>query len=360
MNPNPFELSNPVSLSANESGDGHEAKPNQVLLCIDAANAIYRAHYGITGQNRPYLKSSKGVPTGALMTVLKMIQSVKEEYEKKGFSCVIVMAQESRGATFRDQAQESYKSDRKETPIEIKQQIQLMNQLCGALGWGFAQKDGYEADDVLASLANPVLHASMGMTGSWKVVIVTSDKDAFQSVRPKDETGCEVEVWNWNLKGAMDSAAVEAKTGVKPVYIADWLALMGDGVDHVVGLDGVGPKTAAKWVNQWGGLQGIWSQWEAFEKKDPKGAAKIKEHEALIKHNVMMTTTVKDLKEEHWHVDQWRDPQRVRWEEAMGYLDEWEMIKTKEWLQAERLKKSLRAGGEGEESGRSKVWKQGR
>lgn len=321
----------------------------KALLVVDAANALYRAHYGILNGpgNRPYLKSSKGIPTGALMTMINMVLAVEQEYQKAGYECTIVLALESKIKTFRDELQESYKQQRAETPQEVKIQLAWMEKILPWLGWEALRCNGYEADDILATLGASENHASLGLTQDWKVVLMTSDKDALSSIKKQDtdQNAVEVEVWNWNLKGVMTSEEVVKKFGVLPHQIQDFLVLMGDSVDGVEGIDRVGKKTAAKWINRWGSIESWSEKWGDIEKEDPKAFTIIRDNEAKIKHNIKMVKTATDLMQPEWNVENWGGGiDEIHKEMLKQTLMDLEMTKTWEVIQKydARLKKDGR------------------
>ena len=210
-----------------------ERKP---LILVDGSSYLYRAFHAM-----PPLTNSKGQPTGAIYGVVNMLRKLIKDYQPEYMAVVF----DAKGKTFRDELFEDYKAHRPPMPEELEAQIEPLHQVIEAMGIPLLMVDGVEADDVIATLAEQAVASGMD------VVISSGDKDLAQLVND------HVVVVNTMNDSVLDRAAVEAKFGVPPERIVDWLALVGDAVDNIPGIPGVGPKTAAKWLQKYGSLDAI-------------------------------------------------------------------------------------------------------
>jgi DNA polymerase-1 len=210
--------------------------PQKTLLLVDGSSYLYRAFHAL-----PELKSPSGEPTGAIRGVLSMLRRLAEDYKAEARACVF----DARGPTFREAEYPEYKANRPSMPELLAAQIEPLKQAVVALGWPVLAVEGVEADDVIATLA---AHAKRA---GWRTVVSTGDKDLAQLV---DE---DVTLVNTMSNETLDIEGVKRKFGVAPEQIVDYLALTGDAVDNVPGVDKVGPKTAAKWIQQYGSLDAV-------------------------------------------------------------------------------------------------------
>ena len=210
--------------------------PEKTLLLVDGSSYLYRAFHAL-----PELKSPKGEPTGAIYGVLSMLRKLGADYKAEARACVF----DTKGRTFRDDAYPEYKANRAPMPEELAAQIEPLKDAIAALGWPVLAIEGVEADDVIATLAEQAKRAG------WRSVISTGDKDLAQLV---DE---RVTLVNTMSNEKLDGPGVREKFGVPPERIVDYLALTGDVVDNVPGVPKVGPKTAAKWLQQYGSLDEV-------------------------------------------------------------------------------------------------------
>ena len=209
------------------------------LLLVDASSYLYRAFHAL-----PEFRSPAGEPTGAILGVVNMLKKLKQDFPSDYIAAVF----DPKGKTFRDDIYPQYKATRQAMPEDLASQIQPLFETVAALGWPVVIVDGVEADDVIGTL---VRHAESAH--GWDSVISTGDKDLTQLVTGKV-------LWVNTMATPMeklDPAGVKAKFGVPPDRIIDYLALMGDAVDNVPGVDKVGPKTAAKLIEQYGSLEGV-------------------------------------------------------------------------------------------------------
>ena len=206
------------------------------LVLIDGSSYLYRAFHAL-----PPLSNAQGEPTGALFGVVNMLRSTLKE--RPAYVAFVVDAP---GKTFRDDLYDQYKANRPPMPDELRSQVEPMCRIVEALGISILRVPGVEADDVIGTLA------LQGLAQDLKVTISTGDKDFAQLVRPG------IELVNTMTGSRMDSdAAVMEKFGVRADQIIDLLALMGDTVDNVPGVEKCGPKTAAKWLAEYQHLDGV-------------------------------------------------------------------------------------------------------
>jgi DNA polymerase-1 len=206
------------------------------LFLIDAHSYIHRAYHAL-----PPLTTSKGLPVGALYGFARMLlKLLREESPDAACACF-----DSPGPTFRHKLFPQYKGTRKEIDEDLKRQLEISRDVAQALGFSIAALPGYEADDLLATLAKT------GRDNGFEVALVTSDKDALQLVGPG------VKVYN-AAKGAwMAEDEVRSKFGVPPRHIVDYLAIAGDNIDNIPGVRGIGPVGAKNLVNRYGGVESI-------------------------------------------------------------------------------------------------------
>ena len=206
------------------------------LVLVDGSSYLYRAFHAL-----PPLTNSRGEPTGAVLGVLNMLNKlVKEEAPER-----LAVVFDAPGRTFRDDLFEAYKAHRPPMPDDLRAQTQPLLDAVAALGLPLLQVPGVEADDVIGTLAE------RGAAAGFQVLISTGDKDMAQLVGPG------VELVNTMSNTRLDRAGVKAKFDVYPEQIVDYLALVGDSADNIPGVSGVGPKTAAKWLNLYGTLDAL-------------------------------------------------------------------------------------------------------
>ncbi|WP_297474469.1 DNA polymerase I [Ferrovum sp.] len=211
-----------------------EKRPHLVL--VDGSSYLYRAFHAL-----PDLRNRHGEPTGALYGVLNMLARLKEDYKPDHVACVF----DAPGPTFRHQAFPDYKAQRPAMPADLVGQIAPLHQAIRALGWPLLQESGVEADDVIATLTHQAR-----MLG-WKVTISSGDKDLVQLLTDG------VTLINTLSNERLDVVRATEKYGVTPTQFVDYLTLVGDTADNVPGVPKVGPKTAAKWIQQFGTLDDL-------------------------------------------------------------------------------------------------------
>jgi len=214
----------------------------KTLLLVDGSSYLYRAFHAL---QRADLRNRNGEPTGAIYGVLNMLRRLLKDAPADYAACVF----DAKGRTFRDDLYPEYKANRPPMPEDLAAQIAPLKQAIDALGWPRLEIEGVEADDVIGTLARRAEREGM------KVVIASGDKDLAQLVNPA------VTIENADpatgKREILDESGVEAKFGVRPERMLDYLTLVGDSVDNVPGVEKVGPKTAVKWLAQYGTLDGV-------------------------------------------------------------------------------------------------------
>lgn len=207
-----------------------------LLVLVDGSSYLYRAFHGL-----PPLTNRKGVPTGAVYGVVRMVRKLIEEEQPDKVAVIF----DAKGKTFRHQLYKDYKANRPPMPDDLQVQVEPLHELIRALGIPLLSIADVEADDVIGTLAQS------GVVMNHRVLISTGDKDMAQLVNE------HVTLINTMSNLRMGVEGVQEKFGVTPNQIIDYLALMGDKVDNIPGVPGAGPKTAVKWLQQFGTMQGV-------------------------------------------------------------------------------------------------------
>ena len=221
--------------------DSKSDQTGKTLLLVDGSSYLYRAFHAL-----PDLRTSKGEPTNALRGVLSMLRKLRREYPADYIACVF----DAKGKTFRDDLYPEYKANRPPMPDDLASQIAPLHEAVRAEGWPLVAVEGVEADDVIGTLV--VDAAARGI----RSIVSTGDKDMAQLVDG------HVTLVNTMSEETLDAAGVTAKFGVPPERIVDYLTLIGDAVDNVPGVAKVGPKTAVKWLAEYGTLDNLMAQSE--------------------------------------------------------------------------------------------------
>ncbi|MDC7712557.1 DNA polymerase I [Vogesella sp. LYT5W] len=208
----------------------------KTLLLIDGSSYLYRAFHAM-----PDLRSPTGDPTGAIYGMVNMLRRLEKEVQFDYSACIF----DAKGKTFRDELYPEYKANRPSMPTDLAAQVVTVYEVVRASGWPLLMVDGVEADDVIGTLARSAEAAGM------RVIVSTGDKDMAQLVTPA------VSLVNTMTNENLDEAGVQEKFGVPPHLIIDYLTLIGDKVDNVPGVDKCGPKTALKWLQEYGTLEGV-------------------------------------------------------------------------------------------------------
>ncbi|MCP6696951.1 DNA polymerase I [Pseudomonas donghuensis] len=232
------------------------------LVLVDGSSYLYRAFHAL-----PPLTTSKGLPTGAVKGVLNMLKSLRKQYPDSLFAVVF----DAKGGTFRDEMFAEYKANRPSMPDDLRVQIEPLHASVRALGYPLLCVEGVEADDVIGTLARSSAAAGR------PVIISTGDKDMAQLVDG------HITLVNTMTGSVLDVAGVHEKFGVGPEHIIDFLALMGDKVDNIPGVPGVGEKTAVGLLTGiGGGLSDLYQNLDKVPALAIRGAktlpAKLEEH----------------------------------------------------------------------------------
>jgi len=216
------------------------------FVVVDGSSYLFRAYFAL-----PPLTNSKGKPTGAIYGVINMLRRLKKDYDPEH----LVVVFDSKEKTFRHALYHDYKANREVMPEDLAIQIKPLHEVIRALGFPLVVKPGIEADDVIATLAR------IAEKHGLKTVISTADKDLAQLVNDN------ITLVNTMTGHTMDSGGVKEKFGVPPDRIIDYLTLVGDTSDNIPGVPKVGPKTAAKWLEEYGSLKNIIKHADKFTGK---------------------------------------------------------------------------------------------
>jgi DNA polymerase-1 len=250
------------------AADVHE----KTLLVLDGNSLTYRAFYGIPTD----MVTASGQVTNAVYGMTSMLLTLLKDHKPSG----IVVAFDRPEPTFRHIAEPSYKAQREASPDILRQQMGIVKELLTAMGVTICELSGFEADDVIATVADQAVDIG------YKVIIVTGDRDSYQLVRDPD-----VRVL-YNKRGVSDyalydEAGIFERTGVTPRQYIAYAALRGDPSDNLPGVPGVGEKTAAKLIATYGGLDGIF---EHAHEQTPKLKSSLVENEQLARKNEDLMT----------------------------------------------------------------------
>ena len=291
----------------------------KTVLLVDGSNFLYRAFHGL-----PDLRTSAGEPTGAIKGFANMLKMIRSMIKPDYAACVF----DAHGGTFRDEIYSEYKANRPPMPDDLACQVEPIFSMVKAQGWPFLQVPGIEADDVIGTLAK------QAEKKGFKVFIATGDKDMSQLVTDN------VFILNTMTRQILDVEGVKNKFGVTPDKIIDYLSLMGDAVDNVPGITKCGPKTAAKWVNDFGGLDEIMRR--ADEVKGKAGEY-LREGMSFLPTARALVTIKTDADLSAW-VDGGEVTSLVFKDEDTAFLTDfyarWEMQQSKKSVQRQALPKS--------------------
>ena len=206
------------------------------LLLIDGSSYLYRAFHAM-----PDFRNKADEPTGAIYGVINMLKRAQHDIKPDYVACIF----DAKGKTFRDEIYPKYKANRPSMPEDLRAQIEPLHECIEALGVPLLVIPDVEADDVIATLTKK------GLEENLEIVISTGDKDIAQLIKPN------VTIINTMTGENLDTEGVKAKFGVYPDRMVDYQSLVGDSVDNVPGVDKVGPKTAVKWLSEYGDLDSI-------------------------------------------------------------------------------------------------------
>jgi len=258
-----------------------EKNAQPCLILVDGSSYLYRAYHAL-----PELTNSRGEATGAVLGVVNMLRTLLREYSPEYIAVVF----DAKGRTFREELYEHYKANRPPMPDDLRSQIEPLHAVVRALGLPCLAVEGVEADDVIGTLT------AQARTAGMDVVISTGDKDMAQLVDG------HVSLINTMTHQTLDATGVEAKFGIPPARITDYLALVGDTSDNIPGVPGVGPKTAAALLREYGSLAGIIASAAAIKGKTGErirehlGQLPLAQQLATIKQDVALDLGVEDLR----------------------------------------------------------------
>lgn len=262
------------------------------FILVDGSSYLFRAYHAL-----PPLTNSRGEPTGAIVGVINMLKKLVDEYQPEYIGVVF----DAPGKTFRDDMYSEYKANRPPTPDDLKQQIPPLYDIIRAMGLPLIIEEGVEADDVIGTLARQA--SEIGMS----TIISTGDKDMAQLV---DE---HVTLINTMSNTVMDRQGVFDKFAVWPEQIIDYLALVGDSVDNVPGVNKCGPKTAAKWLAEHQTLDAVMANADKVKGKigeylrEGLGQLPLSRDLTTIKLDVELEQGPKDLKPVQRDVEKLRE-----------------------------------------------------
>lgn len=252
-----------------------------LLILIDGSSYLYRAFHAL-----PPLTNAAGEPTGALYGVVNMIKKLLTEYSPDYMGVIF----DAKGKTFRNDLYDDYKAHRAAMPDDLVKQIEPLHAIIRAMGLPLLAIEKVEADDVIGTLTAQALQQH------WQVIISTGDKDMAQLVCP------QVTLINTMSNTKLDPAGVIAKFGLPPEMMIDYFSLVGDSSDNIPGIPGVGPKTAVKWLQEYGSLANLLQH---TDKIGGKIGERLREHQdklplwqtlVTIKCDVALPIQVTDLK----------------------------------------------------------------
>ena len=207
------------------------------IFLIDGSSYLYRAFHAM-----PPLSTSSGLPTGAVKGVVNMLRNLRKENPDAYYLSIF----DAKGKNFRHEIYKDYKANRPPMPEDLREQLSPLKEICNAMGMPVIEIPNVEADDVIASLAD------LGSKQGIPIIISSLDKDLMQLV-----VDPLIKMMNTMNNQIYDVAGVQEKFGVHPNQIIDYLAIVGDSSDNIPGVPKVGPKTAAKWLNEFKNLEGI-------------------------------------------------------------------------------------------------------
>ena len=233
------------------------SSPAEVVV-IDGTAILFRAYYGA-----PPAQSPDGTPVGAVLGALRTLVDVMGRTQ----TVHVVVVFDAGQRTFRNDLDPAYKANRGAPPPDLVPQFDLVQEAVRALGFATSCIPGYEADDLMATLARVAREQGRG---AW---LLSPDKDLFQLVV---DSAPPVRVYHWHTRSVIDGAAVKARLGVSPEQAVDYFALVGDSSDNVQGVRGVGPKAASALVASLGDLRSIYARLDEVVTLKIRGAKSLR------------------------------------------------------------------------------------
>lgn len=289
------------------------------LILVDGSSYLYRAFFA---SQQADLRNSAGIPTGAIRVVTSMLKSLIKQYPESPIAVIF----DAKGKTFRDEIYSEYKAQRPPMPDDLRSQVEPIHNIIKAMGFPLIVEEGVEADDVIGTMAREA--SALGID----TLISTGDKDMAQLV---DQ---HVTLINTMTDTLMDIQGVKDKFGIPPELIIDYLALMGDKVDNIPGVPGVGEKTALALLQGIGGLQDLYANLDKIAELGFRGsktmAKKLEENREEADLSYLLATIKCDV-ELHESVTDFQKPVADK-EQLIGFYKEYEF---RSWV------KELEAGG---------------
>lgn len=233
-------------MAAHNPNENYPMKKNSPFILVDGSSYLFRAFHAIK-----HLSNSQGMPTNAVYGVINMIRKLIKEYQPELMAVVF----DAKGKTFRNDLYSDYKANRPPMPDELRVQIEPIHDIIRAMGIPLIVVEGVEADDVIGTLCRQASEQQR------ETLVSTGDKDMAQLVNP------HVTLINTMTDTLMTPSGVVEKFGVPPEQIIDYLALMGDSADNIPGVPKCGPKTAVKWLNEFGSFDQVLAQADKIKGK---------------------------------------------------------------------------------------------
>lgn len=252
------------------------------IMLIDGSSYVYRAFYAL-----PPLRSPSGEPTGAIYGFVRMIASLIKEFNPDYITVIFDLPSK----TFKQEKVESYKATRRETPKDLKVQIPKIKEILKLWGIKILEMEGYEADDIIATLTNK-------FKDRYEIIIVSPDKDMLQLI------DSNVKVFNPMQNIIYDNEKLKERYGIFANQFVDFQVMVGDSVDNIKGIKGIGRKTAVKLLNEFGSLDNIYKNIDKLKGKLKRGFEEAKEYieesRYLLKlqDNIDLDISVEDLRKE--------------------------------------------------------------
>lgn len=275
---------------------------NNLLVIIDGNAVMHRAYHGI---NRGFVPVHEGMPVGMVYGFGSTLLSVLEHLQPGRLAVTF----DTKEKTFRHEMDDQYKAHREKAPDDFYPQLPLIDAMLEAANVPTLKKPGFESDDICGTLA--VQGAKRGLD----VRIVSGDLDFTQLVTDQ--------VKLLKLNGKIDQsleygpAEVEARYGVRPDQMVDFKALTGDSSDNYHGVPGVGPKTAAGWIQQWGSIDGLLAHRDELP---DRWREKITDHESYVRHCQKLAAIHTDVPVEEWDWEQTFEPATETWQEFLDQI----------------------------------------
>ena len=269
-------------MTAAVTTDVTDIPPDRQIILVDGSSFLFRAYHAI----REPLTTSTGQTTHAVFGTINMLRSLAKQYQPVRLAVVM----DAKGKTFRNDMYPAYKANRPPMPDDLRVQLDYVKQIIPAMGIALVSVPGVEADDVIGTLATSASRRD------FHTVIVSSDKDLAQLV------SAQVEMVDTMKNTRLDPDGVAEKFGVPPARIVDYLALMGDSSDNIPGIPGVGPKTAVKWLTEFGSLEGVKARADEIAGKvgeslrENLAQLELSRQLATLKCDVALTLSLDDLR----------------------------------------------------------------